>query len=216
MNTGYVKHQEKKWLFQLLIAMALVLFATCAHSASKPVLVLGDSLSAEYGIARGTGWVALLQQRLATEKFDAPVVNASVSGETTGGGRGRLPELLARHRPGVVVIELGANDGLRGLPLATMEANLRAMITASKAANARVLLVGMRLPPNYGREHTERFIGLYARLARELKIPLAPFLLRGVAEQPQLFQPDRLHPTAQAQPAMLDNIWPHLKPLLSR
>ncbi len=197
-------------------ALTLVFFATCAYSASKTVLVLGDSLSAEYGIARGAGWVTLLEQRLKAEQIDASIVNASISGETTSGGKARLSELLGQHRPSIVVIELGGNDGLRGLPLASAEANLRAMIQESQKAKAKVLLVGMQIPPNYGREYADRFSGLYQKLSKEAKVPLVPFLLEGVANRPQLFQADRIHPLAEAQPIMLDNIWPHLKSLLQR
>lgn len=202
--------------FRTVAALALVLFATCAYSASKTVLVLGDSLSAEYGIARGAGWVTLLEQRLKAEKIDANIINASISGETTSGGKARLPELLGQHRPSIVVIELGGNDGLRGLPLAAAEANLRTMIQESQKAKAKVLLVGMQIPPNYGREYADRFSGLYQKLSKETKVPLVPFLLEGVASRPQLFQTDRIHPLAEAQPIMLDNIWPHLKSLLAR
>lgn len=197
-------------------ALTLVFFATTAYSASKTVLVLGDSLSAEYGIARGAGWVTLLEQRLKAEQIDASIINASISGETTSGGKARLGELLGQHRPSIVVIELGGNDGLRGLPLSAAEANLRTMIQESQKAKAKVLLVGMQIPPNYGREYAERFSGLYQKLSKEAKVPLVPFLLEGVASRPQLFQADRIHPLAEAQPIMLDNIWPHLKPLLSK
>lgn len=197
-------------------ALTLVFFATCAYSASKTVLVLGDSLSAEYGIARGAGWVTLLEQRVKAEQIDASIVNASISGETTSGGKARLAELLGQHRPSIVVIELGGNDGLRGLPLAAAEANLRAMIHESQKAKAKVLLVGMQIPPNYGREYADRFSGLYQKLSKEAKVPLVPFLLEGVASRPQLFQADRIHPLAEAQPIMLNNIWPHLKSLLQK
>lgn len=178
--------------------------------------MLGDSLSAEYGIARGSGWVTLLDERLKQEKIAAQVVNTSISGETTSGGNARLPSLLAQHRPDIVVIELGGNDGLRGLPLAATEANLQSMIVAAKKNKARVLLVGMRLPPNYGRDYTEKFFGMYAKLARAHQVALAPFLLEGIADQTQLMQADRIHPQAAAQPVMLDNVWPHLKPLLKK
>lgn len=201
---------------RMAAALTLVLFATSAYSASKTVLVLGDSLSAEYGIARGAGWVTLLEQRIKAEQIDASIVNASISGETTSGGKARLSELLGQHRPSIVVIELGGNDGLRGLPLSAAEANLRAMIQESQKAKAKVLLVGMQIPPNYGRDYAERFSGLYQKLSKEAKVPLVPFLLEGVASRPQLFQADRIHPLAEAQPIMLDNIWPHLKPLLSK
>lgn len=201
---------------RLIVACALAVMATSVYSASKTVLVLGDSLSAEYGISRGAGWVTLLEKRLKEERIDATIINASVSGETTSGGKARLPALLQQHKPSVVVIELGGNDGLRGLPLSAAQANLRAMIEEAQKANAKVLLVGMQIPPNYGRDYTEKFYALYSKLSRETKIPLVPFLLHGVAEQPQLFQADRIHPAAEAQPIMLDNIWPHLKPLIAR
>lgn len=188
--------------------------ATSAHSAPKTVLVLGDSLSAEYGLSHGSGWVPLLEQRLQAQRIEAIVVNASVSGETTSGGLARLPALLARHRPDVVVVELGANDGLRGLPLPAAEANLRAIGKQARQSGAQVLLLGMRLPPNYGRAYGERFFSLFGKLAQEFKAPLVPFMLEGMADQAALFQSDRLHPTAQAQPIILDNIWPHLLPML--
>jgi acyl-CoA thioesterase-1 len=200
----------KKWM----LGAALLLAAALAHSAPKTVLVLGDSLSAEYGLTRGSGWVALLDQKLKAEKIDATIVNASISGETTSGGRTRLPALLAQHHPSLVVIELGANDALRGLPLAAAEANMRAMVEMARKDHAQVLLVGMRMPPNYGRDYTERFFGMYKTVATQLKTPLVPFMLEGVAEKPALFQADRLHPTAQAHPAILANIWPKFLPLV--
>ena len=187
---------------------------TNAYSAPKTQLVLGDSLSAEYGLARGTRWVALLEQRLKAQKNDTRIVNASISGETTSGGRARLPALLTKHQPDVVLIELGANDGLRGLPVAAAEANLRAMGDAARKTGAKVILVGMRMPPNYGRDYADKFYGVYGKLAKEWKAPLVPFMFEGIADQPQLFQADRLHPTAQAHPVILKNIWPQLSPLL--
>jgi len=191
-----------------------MLAATIVHSAPKTVLVLGDSLSAEYGLTRGSGWVALLDQKLKTEKINAAIVNASISGETTSGGRSRLPALIQQHRPALVVIELGANDGLRGLPVAAAEANLRAMVELAQKNDAEVLLVGMRMPPNYGRAYTEQFFSMYKTLSAQLKAPLVPFMLEGVAEKPALFQADRLHPTAQAHPIILANIWPKFLPLV--
>ena len=182
---------------------------------SAPVLVVGDSLSAEYGLPRGSGWVALLQQRLAPRKID--VVNASVSGDTTSGGRSRLPALLAEHRPGVVVIELGGNDALRGLPLDMTRANLGAMVRAAKGAGAKVLLVGMQVPPNYGQKYARDFAALFAGVAQAEGAALVPFFLKGVADDPdpaRLFQADRIHPNAEAQPKMLDNVWPALQALL--
>ena len=201
----------KKWSIGALLMLAA---SASAYSAPKTVLVLGDSLSAEYGLARGAGWVALLEQKLKAEKIDAAIVNASISGETTSGGRARLPALLAQHKPDIVVIELGANDGLRGQPVAAAEANLRSMLDLSAKNSARVLLVGMRMPPNYGRDYTERFFSMYKTLATQYKAPLVPFMLDGVADKPALFQADRLHPTAQAHPVILANIWPQFLALI--
>ena len=199
------------------LGVSITLAATAnAYSAPKTVLVVGDSLSAEYGIARGAGWVALLEQKMKSEKIDAKVVNASISGETTSGGKARLPALLGQHKPDLVVIELGANDGLRGLPVPSAEANLRAMIAAAQAQKARVLLVGMRMPPNYGRAYTERFFGMFKTVATSTKSPLVPFMLEGVADKPALFQQDRLHPTAQAHPIILNNIWPTFEKMVKQ
>ena len=188
-----------------------------AAPAGRTVLVVGDSLSAEYGLKRGEGWVALLEQRLAQEKIAAKVVNASVSGDTTSGGRSRLPALLSQHRPTHVVIELGGNDALRGLPLANTEDNLRWMTEAAQKVGAKVLLVGMQVPPNYGSDYTRRFEAVFGKVAQERKAALVPFLLKGVADGPNataLFQNDRIHPRAEAHPAMLDNVWPELRKLL--
>ncbi len=207
--------RRRSWLALagwLLLAGAGGAHAGPAHSAPKTILVLGDSLSAEYGLSRGTGWVALLEQRLKAQDIDAAIVNASISGETTSGGRTRLPALLKTHAPAIVVIELGANDGLRGLQVAAAAANFRAMMAQAKKYNAKVLLVGMRLPPNYGRDYADQFFALYGTLAKDAKVPLVPFMLDGVSND--LFQADRLHPTAQAHPIILTNIWPHLLPLL--
>ena len=184
---------------------------------AQTLLVVGDSLSAEYGLARGSGWVALLEARLVQNKLATRVVNASISGDTTAGGRSRLPALLATHRPRVVVIELGGNDALRGLPLSSTQANLQAMAAAAQASGARVLILGMAVPPNYGRQYSEDFIALFGKVAKAHGAALVPFLLAGVADVPQadeLFQPDRIHPKAQAHPRMLDNVWPVLRPLL--
>lgn len=180
------------------------------------MLVLGDSLSAGYGLESGAGWVPLMEKRLQRDGIAAQVVNASISGDTTSGGRSRLPALLKKYHPAVLVIELGANDGLRGLPLESTEDNLRSMIVSAQQSGAQVLLLGMQLPPNYGPDYTRRFADLYPRLAVERKTALVPFFLAGVAERPELFQGDRLHPTAAAQPTLLDNVWPRLSPLLSR
>ena len=199
----------------LIVATGLI-FAPCAHSASKTALVLGDSLSAEYGLARGTGWVPLLEQRLARENIAATIVNASISGETTSGGRARVKALLDQHRPQLLILELGANDALRGLPLKSTESNLRDIINAAKAANARVVLLGMQIPPNYGTDYTRAFAGLFPKLAKETNTVLVPFFLDKVAQKPSLFQADRIHPNAQAQPLMLDSVWPYLQPLLKK
>lgn len=179
-------------------------------------MVFGDSLSAAYGIAPESGWVHLLEQRLAQEKFGYPVVNASISGETTAGGRERIEQSLTQHRPAIVIVELGANDGLRGLSLTTMEGNLEAIIQACRHHGARVLLVGMRLPPNYGMAYAQKFQETYLQLAQRYKLGTVPFLLDGFADRRELFQADNLHPTAQAQPLILENIWRPLRGLLKR
>jgi acyl-CoA thioesterase-1 len=201
---------------QALVLLAGVLSAATAYSASKTILVVGDSLSAEYGLVRGTGWVPLLEKRLRRENIDATVVNASISGDTTSGGKTRLPGLLDRHHPNVVILELGGNDALRGLQLTATETNLRDMITSSQKQKAKVLLVGMRIPPNYGPDYANRFAAIYPKLAKQTKSALVPFLLEGIAERQELFQADRIHPTVEAQATMLDTIWPHLKPLLKK
>ena len=185
-----------------------------ASSQPATILVFGDSLSAEYGLPRDTGWVKLLSDRLASEAAQYSVVNASISGETTSGGRTRLPKLLQQHRPSVVVLQLGANDGLRGLSLASMRENLAAMIDAARGSGARVLLIGMRIPPNYGREYADRFAAVYSQLARERQVALVPFLLDGFADDLDYFQADRIHPAEKAQPRMLQTVWPQLAPLL--
>ena len=188
---------------------------------AKTILVVGDSLSAEYGLKRGTGWVALLEQRLKDNKIEATVVNASISGDTTSGGRARFAALLAQHHPTHVIIELGGNDALRGLPLQLTEDNLTVMTQAAQKAGARVVLVGMQVPPNYGRDYGARFAALFADVARSNKAALVPFLLEGVANESgsaggstRLFQADRIHPKEEAHPIMLANVWPELKKLL--
>lgn len=204
--------------FSALALLPLLPAATlAAGTAKRTLVVLGDSLSAEYGLARGSGWVALLEQRLAKEKLAATVVNASISGDTTSGGRSRLPALLKQHRPSHLIIELGGNDALRGLPLAMTRENLQAMARTAKAAGAKVMIVGMQVPPNYGARYTQDFAALFAGVAKDEGAALVPFLLAGVADGPQserLFQPDRIHPTAEAHPRMLANVWPVLKPWL--
>lgn len=182
--------------------------------AAPVILVHGDSLSAAYGIPRDQGWVALLERRLAEEGLAHQVVNASVSGETTSGGLYRLPALIETHHPALLILALGSNDGLRGLPLEQTADNLEAIVKRAKQARIRVVLVGMHLPPNYGPAYTRKFHALYQEVARRQKVRLVPFLLEGVATRPELFLPDGLHPGVRAQPRLLDNVWPELKPLL--
>lgn len=188
--------------------------ATVAGAARHRILVVGDSLSAEYGLQRGTGWVALLEQRLAEQKIAADVRNASISGDTTSGGRARLPALLQGYQPTHVVLELGGNDALRGLPLKNTADNLAAMAQAARQAGAKVLVVGMQMPPNYGADYGRQFAALFADVARAQQAGLVPFLLKGVADGPNpaaLFQADRIHPREEAQATMLDNVWPELR-----
>lgn len=188
--------------------------ARSAQQAVPTILVIGDSLSAEYGLRRGSGWVALLAKKLSDEKIPAAVVNASISGDTTSGGRARLAALLKQHKPTLVVIELGANDALRGLPLAMTRDNLTAMTRTSQAAGAKVLLLGIQVPPNYGRDYSQRLAGMYAEVAHTSKAGLVPFFLHGVADGPdseRWFQADRIHPVEAAHPLILANVWPELK-----
>ena len=195
----------------------LQVIGTLGFFVPAVILVVGDSLSAEYGLQRGQGWVALLTQRLAQQKVDARVVNASISGDTSSGGRTRLPALLRQHQPTHVVLELGANDALRGLPIANTADNLTQMAKASQAAGAQVLIVGIQVPPNYGGDYLRRFEAMFLDVSRSTKSAVVPFLLRGVADGPDaadMFQADRIHPVAAAQPRMLDNVWPELRKLL--
>jgi acyl-CoA thioesterase-1 len=210
-------------LRRALLAIALAVVATSAGATAdaaapaKPVIVvLGDSLSAEYGLPRDSGWVALLRRRLANERIDYSVANASISGDTTSGGRARLPELISRLKPSIVIVELGANDALRGVPLSTTEDNLRTIVKDAQQSKAKVVLVGMYVPANYGPAYTEQFHRIYGSLAKELDVRLVPFLLAGIENKPDMFQNDQMHPTEQAQPVLLDNVWPVLAPLLQR
>lgn len=193
-------------------------FAATASSQNKPVvLVLGDSLSAEYGIAAGQGWVALMTTRLSAENHSYKVINSSISGETTSGGLTRLPALLKQHQPAILIIELGANDALRGLSLAASRKNLDTMVRLGKQAGAKVLLLGMQIPPNYGQRYSQAFAGMFQEVASTHKIALLPFFLKGVADRADArdwFQADGLHPLAKAHPVILNNVWPILKPLL--
>jgi len=196
------------------VVLALALPAATASAAT--LLVYGDSLSAAYGLPQEQGWVHLLAQRLHAQGFDYKVANASLSGETTDGGRNRIEAALKTHRPALVIVELGANDGLRGARLDTLRRNLEAIVDACRRANARVLLVGIRMPPNYGANYTEKFQGVFGDVARSRKVPLVPSLLDGFSANRELFQADGIHPTAAAQPVMLDTVWKGLRPLLKR
>jgi acyl-CoA thioesterase-1 len=197
-----------------VLLLCLMLCAPATYSASKTLLVLGDSISAEYGLPRDSGWVSLLQTRLSDDKLQVSVVNASISGETTAGGLTRLPALLQQHKPAVLIIELGGNDGLRGLSLAATQSNLREMIKSADRIGARVLLLGMRVPPNYGPDYSKRFAAMYQGLARERNVKLVPFLFAGLEDTERFFQQDRIHPNQRAQAVMLDNVWPSLRSLL--
>jgi acyl-CoA thioesterase I len=205
-----------KRLVVLFVLGFVCISANGAAPAETPViLVFGDSVSAGYGLTHvDQGWVALLQTRLKQQEYVYQVVNASVSGETTAGGLGRLPRALTLHQPRIVILELGGNDGLRALPIAPMRTNLARMVDLASAAGAKVLLLGMRIPPNYGPDYTEQFRSSYSELARDKKLPLVPFLLNDIALVPDLMQADGIHPNEHGQPRLLDNVWPALKPLL--
>lgn len=196
-----------------IVLLSIVVVATPVH-AGPTIVVFGDSLSAGYGLSQGSGWVSLMEQRLQREKLDYEVVNASISGETTFGGRNRINSVLQEHKPAVVIVELGANDGLRGSAVETTRANLVAIVAACRTAGAKVLLVGMRIPPNYGPVYTRRFEAMFAEVARQQNTSLVPFMLQGFAGNRAMFQADGIHPAAQAQPRMLDNIYKRLRALL--
>jgi len=205
----------------LFVQLAGATTQTPAPAARSPattptILVLGDSLSAAYGIRMEEGWVALLQKKLASQGYGYRVVNASISGETTAGGLARLPRALDLHRPRIVILELGGNDGLRGLPLRQMRTNLESMVKQSQATGAKVLLAGMRVPPNYGPTYTEGFYDSFSDIAKRYRVPLVPFFLRSVALEEGLMQADGIHPNAKGQPALLDTLWPTLRPLLKK
>ena len=211
---------RRRWVvahFSLGVLSGWTSGSVAATAQAPVILVVGDSLSAEYGLKAGDGWVALLQQRLTELKKPHRVVNASISGDTTSGGRSRLPVALRTHKPAIVILELGGNDALRGLPLASTRDNLLTMARDAQAAGAKVIVVGMQVPPNYGSQYARDFEGLFSEVARQTKASLVPFLLKGVADRAdalEWFQPDRIHPLAKAHPQMLDNVWPALKPLL--
>ncbi len=204
----------------LLVALAGALVpvvsvaANAADSKPATILIFGDSLSAAYGIAQDHGWASLLDARLKREKRNYSVANASISGETTSGGLSRMKQALDKHKPAITILELGANDGLRGLPVATMRKNLDEMIRLAQAAGSRVVLVGVRMPPNYGAEYNRAFEAAFTELAKERKTGLVPFFFEGFAEKREFYQPDNLHPTAAAQPMLLENVWKALKPML--
>ncbi len=194
--------------------LAILLFIVACYAQAGTVLVLGDSLSAGYGLEPGQGWVSLLQQRLEQRGLEHTVVNASISGDTTAGGLARLDAALDQHRPDWLLLQLGANDGLRGLPLEAMQRNLDEMVMRAAQRGIKVVLIGMQIPPNYGRVYTERFATVYQELAAQHQLPLVPFLMERVALDPALIQADQLHPNAAAQPLLLDTVWPLLEPLL--
>jgi acyl-CoA thioesterase-1 len=201
---------------RLLTLFVLIVASASARAEAPVILVFGDSISAGYGLPRvDQGWVELLKTRLNAQGYGYQVVNASVSGETTAGGLARLPRALEVHHPAIVILELGGNDGLRALPVAQMRANLTQMVTLTLAAGAKPLLLGMRMPPNYGPHYTEEFALVFSDLAREKKMPLVPFLLTDIALSPNLLQGDDIHPNELGQPILLDNVWPALKPLLA-
>jgi acyl-CoA thioesterase-1 len=198
------------------VFLCLVLAGVAARAGTPTILVLGDSLSAAYGVRVEQGWVSLLQGRLQAAGYGYRVVNASESGETTGGALARLPRALEKQRPAVVIIELGGNDGLRGLPIKGVRSNLDSLIRLSRDAGARVLLIGMRIPPNYGPAYTAAFHDMYGEVASRQRVPLVAFFLDGIALDEALMQEDGLHPNAAAQPRLLSQVWPLLVPLLAR
>jgi acyl-CoA thioesterase-1 len=215
------RRRQLRYFGGLIVCLALAFVMGPASSASSgaadrpsTILVFGDSLSAEYGLKRASGWVSLLQDRLKSDGFPHAIVNASISGETTAGGLSRLAGLLGRTQPDIFILQLGANDGLRGLPIAQTEKNLRDMIRLAESAGAKTLVVGIRIPPNYGAVYAKQFDGLFAKVSKASRLPVVPFLLEGFADRPDYFQADGIHPNERAQPLMLETVWPALKPLL--
>jgi acyl-CoA thioesterase I len=203
-------------MYVVLLALGALLAPPSHAATAGPILIVGDSLSAAYGIAVEEGWVALLERRLRATGYGQQVINASISGDTSGGASARLPPLLARHDPDIVIIEIGGNDGLRGLPLDVFRRNITGMVEATQAAGARVLLLGMRIPPNYGASYADGFHAVYTDLARSHDTALVPFLLEGVALDPTLMQDDGIHPRAAGEPIVLDLVWAQLEPMLKR
>jgi acyl-CoA thioesterase-1 len=205
-----------KTLLLSLFFLNFVAWSAPALAENPKIMIYGDSLSAAYGIPQRQGWVSLLQKKLASEHYQYEVINASISGETTSSGVSRIHNALKQVKPSIVIIELGANDGLRGLPIQAMTTNLEAIIQQSKESGAKILLVGMRIPPNYGPQYTKLFSQSYVKLSQVHEIPLVPFMLENIAAKANLIQDDGLHPNAVAQPMILNNIWPHLKKLLKK
>ncbi|MFM1896432.1 MAG: hypothetical protein RLZZ385_1506 [Pseudomonadota bacterium] len=212
----HVRHHAWHTLTALLLSLSLLAAPAAANDPTVTLMVYGDSLSAAYGMEESQGWVALLAARVKETGLPVTVVNGSVSGETTSGGLARLPAMLDSYRPDLVILELGGNDGLRGLPLGIIRDNLGAMVDLAQAAGAEVLLAGIQIPPNYGPRYTTPFFEQYADIARERQLPLVPFLIDGIPQQPELMQDDGIHPRAEAQSMILDNVWPVLEPLLRR
>ena len=218
MRSRFLSFLSLNWLlgFSLIVTalVALPASAKLINPSTQTIVVLGDSLSAGYGIPQNQGWVSLLQTRISQQKLHYQVVNVSISGETTSGGLARFSEMLTTYKPSIVILELGANDGLRGLPVSDMRSNLNNMILQAKATKTKLLLVGMKIPPNYGQKYSRDFSASYTIMTKQHKIKLVPFLLDGVAGKPSLIQEDGLHPIAAAQPQLLNNVWPQLKGLL--
>ena len=207
---------DELFMWRKIFLIVLAALGSTLAQAAPTILVFGDSLSAAYGIRQQDGWVTLLQQRLREQRLDYNVINASVSGETSSGGAARIAGALARHQPAITIVELGANDGLRGLQVAQMSGNLAAIVRAAQKAGSRVVLIGMRLPPNYGARYIEDYAKAFADLAKRYQCAFVPFLLEGVAAKREYLQDDTLHPTAAAQAQLLDNVWPRLRPLLKQ
>lgn len=205
-----------KSVFLSLLFLNFVAWSGLVFAENAKIMVYGDSLSAAYGIPQQQGWASLLQKKLDAERYQYKVINTSISGETTSGGASRIQRALAQNKPNIVILELGANDGLRGLPIQEMTSNLNTIIQQSKKSGAKILLLGMKIPPNYGPQYTKRFSQSYVQLSQQHNIPLVPFMLENIAAKVHLIQDDGLHPNATAQPLVLDNIWPQLKPLLKK
>ena len=216
MINAFISHFKKIsiFIYKVAISVAVTTLVATSVQAAQTIVIYGDSLSAAYGIQQSEGWVTLLQNKLTQQNLDYKVVNASISGETTSGGLGRFKAMLANHKPNIVVIELGANDGLRGLSVKEMQNNLTSMITQAKAVGAKVMLLGMRIPPNYGIQYTQQFSETYINLAKKHGLPLVSFFLDGVAGNPSLVLDDGLHPKAAAQARLLENVWPTLEKIL--